>query len=396
MLPSGLRTWFREAAREPRTWLQRLALRAAGFRSTPVSAPPPAPAADISVYIAPANYAGQGWAWARALERTDPALEVWNMEVRPPGGFAFNADRVVGLGAFHFSAAWQNAEFEAAASRSHVMIEAARSVFGHKFRYDVNTEVKALRERGVDVAMMAHGSDVRSPRTNRELTAWSPFHDDIKQTDRLQRISDRNRAVMLGSGARLFVPTPELIADLPGAMWCPNVVDPDRWEQASTPVGVREVPILVHAPTNAWIKGTPLIAPAIERLHGAGRIEYRALSGIPVSEMPGVLGRADIVLEQFRIGIYSTTAIEAMAAGRVVVAHVAPSVREHVRQVSGLEPPIVEADPGTLEAVLEELIADRDRMRRIGDEGKRFARAVHDGSLSARVLLENWIRPELR
>lgn len=385
-----------EAAREPKTMPQRIALRVAGFHPTPIPAAPPSPVRDTSVYIAPANYAGQGWAWARALERADPSVEAWNMEVRPPGGFAFNADRVVGLGAFHFSAEWQNAEFEAAAARSHVVVEAARSVFGGKFRYDANAEVMALQQRDVQVAMMAHGSDVRSPHTNRGLTAWSPFHDDAEQTDRLQRVSDRNRAIMLASGVPLFVPTPELIADLPGALWCPNVVDVDRWEKAAMPLGVRPVPIVVHAPTNAWIKGSDLIAPFVERLHNAGRIEYSTLSGIPVSDMPGVLGSADIVLEQFRLGIYSTTAIEAMAAGRVVVAHVAPSVRAHVRQVSGVEPPIVEADPGTLQEVLEGLIADRERMRRIGDEGRRFARAVHDGSLSARVLLENWIHPQRR
>ena len=394
LLPPGLRDWFRAAAREPRTPLQRVVLRAAGFRSRPVPDPPPVPHSETSVYIAPANYAGQGWTWARALERAQPGLEAWNMEVRPPGGFGFDADRVVGLGAFHLSEAWQNAEFEAAAARSHVMIEATRPIFGAKFGYDVAAEVSALQERGVAVAMMAHGSDIRNPRTHRELTRWSPFHDAVEQTDRLQRISDVNRPIMLGSGARLFVSTPELMTDLPGALWCPVVVDVDRWGSASTPIGSRSKPVVVHAPTNAWIKGSDLIAPAADRLHEAGLIDYRALSGIPVAEMPRVLGNADIVLEQFRLGIYATTAIEAMAAGRVVVAHVADDVRRHVREVTGLDLPVIEADPGTVGSVLERLIADPDEMRRIGDAGVRFSRVVHDGTFSARVLQENWIRPQ--
>lgn len=100
---------------------------------------------------------------------------------------------------------------------------------------------------------------------------------------------------------------------------------------------------------------------------------------------------ADILLEQFRLGSYGATAIEAMAAGRVVVGHVLPAVRAHVRRETGFELPIVEATPDTLSETLTRLVSDPDGMREVGAQGREFVTAVHDGRLSAAALLEHWI-----
>ncbi|MBK0421625.1 hypothetical protein JD292_06015 [Leucobacter sp. CSA2] len=393
-LPAPIRRTIDSVGRNPNSPVYRLILRASGYRANPAPAPTQLPDAETRVYIAPANYAGQGFLWARSLERFGKRTGARNMAVDAPGGYGFAADTLVPAGAFHLNKRWQDAQFERVTQFSHVLVEAERPLFGRKFGYDVRREIAALRSAGVSVALITHGSDTRNPRNHRTLTEWSPFKDANPDVEILQKLSDRNRELVRASGLPSFVPTPELLHDLPDAVWCPIVVEQERWQRASRPLFERPVPRVTHIPSRGWLKGTDLIDPVMTRLADEGLVEYRQLSGIPFAEMPGEIGTADIVLEQFRLGIYATTAIEAMAAGRIVVAHVLPSVREHIREVSGLELPVVEATPDTLEEVLRGLIADPERASEIGRRSAEFASAVHDGRLSARVLEEHWLHAE--
>lgn len=391
-LPPPIRRILTDAAREARSPLQRFILRAAGMRAHPIPDPPPLPVGALSVYIAPANYAAQGNAWARALER-DGTVEAWNTEVRQPGGFDFAADRIVGLGPFHLSRTWQEREFEAVAQRSHVLIESARPLFGRLFDYDVVAEVRALQSRGVRVAMMAHGSEMRSPEGQRKLTPWSPFHDNVSDSARLDQVAERTKRIFDEANVQVFVATPDLLIDAPSARWVPNVVDTSEWQTLGREVGARDVPTVVHVPTNAWIKGTPLIAPALATLASQSVIAYSPLSALPREEMRAVIGDADIVIDQVRLGMYGTTAVEAMAAGRVVVGHVAESIRKQIRVDTGLDVPIVEATADTIGDVLSSLAPDVARMTDLGEAGRSYVSAVHDGTLSARILRDCWITP---
>ncbi|MBC9944649.1 hypothetical protein ICL81_09030 [Leucobacter sp. cx-328] len=370
--------------------LFRTVLRLTGQNRRPIPVPTEVPEAKTRVLIGPANYAGQGRQWARSLELFH-GVGAKNLMVSVPGGILFSADTVVPFGVYHLSKEWQRAELQSVAQFTHVLVEAEKPLLGGLFKNDLSRESEALRQRGVRLAYITHGSDTRNPAQHSKLTPWSPFIDRTPEVEALQRLSDKNRALLRTLPGPKFVPTPELLSDLPGAEWCPIVVEQERWQRASKPLFRHELPRVVHIPSKGWIKGTDLVEPIMDELHDKGLVEYSQVTGIPHSQMPNEIGNADIVLEQFRLGIYATTAIEAMAAGRVVIGHVMSSVREHVRKVSGMELPIVEATPDTLRGVIIELIADPQKCREIGEAGARFAELVHDGRLSAEVLTKHWI-----
>jgi glycosyltransferase involved in cell wall biosynthesis len=142
------------------------------------------------------------------------------------------------------------------------------------------------------------------------------------------------------------------------------------------------------------IKGTHLIEQSLITLHDEGLIEYRPFSGMAASEMPGLIARADILLDQFRIGSYGVAAVEAMFAGRVVVGHVAEQVRKIILDETGSQLPIVEATPETLELVLREITADASRFQGVAQAGLTFAKKFHDGRYSSSVLEKYWIHPD--
>lgn len=345
----------------------------------------------IRVLIAPVNYSGQARAWAQALEASSPEISARNTAMDVPGGFSFDADLIVPVATFHNDADWQRRQFDAAAHATHVLIEAAEPPFGRMLGRSVEAQVEALRARGVDIAYLAHGTEIRVPSRDLRDNPWSHYADPEIYAPRDETLARRNIALLRRSGRPLFVSTPDLLLDLPEAHWCPVVVDLSRWEPAAPrterPAGA---PLRVaHAPSVSTIKGTHLILPTLRALEAEGTIELQLITGVPSAQMPAKFAEADVVIDQMRIGSYGVAAAEAMAAGCVVVGHIAPRVREIVEDATGSPPPIVEATVDTIEQVLRELAAGD--LRTLRTRSREFVTQVHDGTRSAATLRTHWI-----
>lgn len=348
------------------------------------------------VLITPVNYSGQAHEWARSLEASAPDISARSAAVDVPGGFSFSADLVIPVATYHNDPDWQNRQFEAAAAATHVLIEAEEPPFGRLLGRSVEAQAHALLDRSVDVAFLAHGTDVRLPSRHRLLNPWSHYDDPTIYTPRLEALAARNIAFLERSGRPLFVSTPDLLADLPTAQWCPVVVDPRRWATERIERDPARPLRVAHAPSVGAVKGTELILPALQRLQTEGVIELELVRGVPSADVPAVFARADVVIDQLRIGSYGVAACEAMAAGCIVVGHVTAQIRELIADRTGAELPIVETTPDTIEPVLRALAQDAD-LSALRRRGQEFVRTVHDGRRSAAVLREHWIeRPDDR
>lgn len=353
------------------------------YKKTDIPALVASPATPTRLYVGPANFAGQGFAWARAAELLDGVGAI-NMAFERPQDFMFDADDHVPVGVYALSKSWQRRQRNFVRGFTHVLLEAERPLFG---RGPVEIEVRQLRREGIHVGFVCHGSDIRLPSRHAHGNRWSPFQDPGHElTAQLEAIARRNRDVLAHvGGGMIFVSTPDLLIDVPEATWLPVVIDPSRW-WADMPALTHPVPRVVHVPSNAWLKGSDKIEPVLTEMSRSGLIEYERIQGVPAARMPATYARADIVLDQFRIGTYGVGACEAMAAGRLVLGHVPDQVRDHVRTVSGLELPVVETTIESLEHVLEQALADRGRFAAIAATGPHFVGQLHDGSASAQVL----------
>lgn len=98
--------------------------------------------------------------------------------------------------------------------------------------------------------------------------------------------------------------------------------------------------------------------------------------------MPSLMASCDIIVDQLLTASYGVTAIEAMTSGRVAIGFVG----EETRGLMPVEPPIVEADPDTLEEVIVSLVEDRDAARATASQGLEFVRRWHDGREAANRL----------
>lgn len=346
--------------------------------------PPPTLSGERRLIIAPLNYAGQAYEWARAIERGDDRFAVQNAMVRTRADFRHASDYAIPVGVYAASGRWHREWSEhVIGTATHYIVEGLKPPLGLILAESLESQVSELQQAGIQVAMLCHGSDIRLPSRHAAEEPDSPFRDGSDAiTLRLESVVTRNLALLRNLGLPTFVSTPDLLLDVPHATWVPVVVSAEQWETRSEPLE-RRVPVVIHAPSAGRIKGSDLVDETMRKLQDEGAVEYRRLSGIPHAEMVREYTQADIVLDQFRLGSYGVAACEAMAAGRVVVGHVNDHVANIVRRDTGLDIPIIRARHSELETVIRHAIADRDVARQQARLGPEFVRAVHDGRRSA-------------
>jgi len=347
------------------------------------------------VGIGPANMAGQAWAWAKALEREVPGTRTEVLMVDRGSPLIFPSDELVPAATYVRDVQWQEATRDRILSSwTHALMEAGRPLMGVMYGRTFAADARILEQAGVKVALVFHGSELRDPRRHAAAHRWSPFRDTTDDwVRRVQATVDSLRPDIEAFTGPCLVSTPDLLKELAGATWLPVVVDCDVWvprperPEAAEAAEVT-MPIVVHTPSRAAIKGSAFVDEALAPLVAEGLVEYRRVEGVPPEQMPRVLGEADIVLDQFAIGSYGVLACQAMATGTAVVGHVGLEVRASVEQATGLVLPVIEATPDTLEQTLRSLVADPELRRSAALAGPAFIRSIHDGKRSARVLAE--------
>lgn len=364
------------------------ALAALGERALAVGEAKPEPRqapGETSLLIGSRNTAGMGYAWARAVE-SNLHIKARNLQ-KKSDAFAHGSD-IKGEEEDWVDPVWNLGRIaDTLDGVTHVLSESALAMFGRINGGSLGDDLPELRRAGIQVAVMFHGSDIRSPDRHAELHPFSPFRDPKTEADRklvevLRRKTGEMAAWLDTFEGPVFVSTPDLLDDVPRAGWLPVVVDLAQWTEGTRVPLEREVPVVVHAPSRPFMKGSDLIEPTLRDLEARGLIEYRRLQHIPQSEFVGVVQDADIVLDHFVIGNYGVVTCQAMAAGRVTIANIAQRVRDRVPA----EIPTLQADPDTLGAVIEGVLADRDAARATAARGRAFVREFHDGRKSAEAL----------
>ncbi|HET6728566.1 MAG TPA: hypothetical protein VFG96_04055 [Jiangellaceae bacterium] len=352
----------------------------------PVLPPRPASSAPL-VGFGPANMAGQAWAWAKALERHVAGARTEVLMVDRGSPLGFPADELVLAATYARDVSWQlRTRDRVLGTWSHAVLEAGRPIMGTLYGQTFANDARVMGDAGIRVGLVFHGSELRDPRRHAQRHRWSPFLDDTDPwVAKVQAAVDLIRPQIDEFSGPCLVSTPDLLEYLPRAEWVPVVVDVASWTPGAR-VMERAVPVVIHAPSRAAIKGSTHVEKAVGPLVDAGIIDYRRISAVRPDRMPAVLREADVVLDQFAIGSYGVLAVQAMAAGRVVVGDVTDDVRRHVRDATGMTVPIVQATPDTLTSVLRDLAGDVETAHRSAQAGPDFVAAVHDGALAAAAL----------
>jgi len=188
-------------------------------------------------------------------------------------------------------------------------------------------------------------------------------------------------------GFKALIPGPELLAYVQPDLF----PSPFRTEAALAlsefdpqyPDPARRRPVVGHMPSRLMAKGTPSVLRAVEQIKTQYDFEFKLIHGIPRQQALAMVRECDVILDQFVVGAFGLVALEAMALGKPVICYIKPSV------ASQLPPgcPIINADPDNLDQVLGELLADGQRRREVGRQGRAYVEEFHDAHHIARQLV---------
>jgi glycosyltransferase involved in cell wall biosynthesis len=330
--------------------------------------------------IASINQAGQASLWAYGLIQNIPDVSTSVFMLVRPEKLQFPASDPVEIPDW-WDPRWQRRHRRRIARDfTHVLIESGSLVLGGRRGAHFDSDLDALRVAGVEPALVFHGSDIRNPAVHRDLVADSPFHLRDDFTMGLEASTAKMLELVGGFDGPIFVSTKDLLDYVPGATWLPQVVEVERWAAPPAPIGER-ILVVASTFTSRRLKGADEVDAVCNALMSQGRIDYRSHTGIPPEKMPAIIADVDVLIDGISLGLYGTTSVEGMAAGRLVLGNI-----DRVIDKPGEAPPIVNVNPTNLRETLED-IADRpDHYREIAQRGPGFVRRYHDGRYSAEQL----------
>jgi glycosyltransferase involved in cell wall biosynthesis len=158
----------------------------------------------------------------------------------------------------------------------------------------------------------------------------------------------------------LFVPLP---AELPGVA------------ELRSEYRVSDKVRIAHAPTNREVKSTDLIIEAVERLKQRHAVHLDLIEGEPWGVCLARKARADIYVDELRLG-YGLNALECWAMGIPVVSGIVGEPRTKMLAEFG-SLPFLEAAEATLERKIESLVTSQSLRSRWGRRGQKHLRSVH-------------------
>jgi glycosyltransferase involved in cell wall biosynthesis len=202
---------------------------------------------------------------------------------------------------------------------------------------------------------------------------WVDDYYDARDDARKQRMIAR----FARHAHAVFALNPDLLDALPPrAELLPYAnVDPRRLR--AQPLPANDPPLVVHLPTDRRVKGTDFLAAAVEGLRAdSERVELRLVEGAQHGEALAAIAAADIVVDQLRTGWYGGVAVEAMALGRPVVAHVHTPDLVHLPAEQREQLPVVDATPETIDSALRRVL--REDRTELGRASRAYAERWHD------------------
>ncbi len=339
--------------------------------------------------IGSSNTAGQATAVARAV-RSTLGVDAFSFATwRPPG---VNMDGATDFRLPHHRIRplliRRTVALRVLRHSTHVLSESLGSPLGDSRTSSLADDADDLLERGLSLACLFHGSDIRSPSRHMSRIPDSYFRlGSANWREDLETTTGRRRHLAQSMGIPIFVTTPDLLLDLPEATWMPVVIDPGQWESTSPP-DLRRRPRVLHLPSRRVppIKGSDVIDPVLRELNESGAIDYVSPGHVDFHRMPELVRRADVVVDQVRSGSFGVATCEAMAAGRVVVSALASDVADAIDATGMPLPPFEASTSIDFAETMHRILDSPEAALARAALGPDYVRHVHDGRQSAVVL----------
>lgn len=219
---------------------------------------------------------------------------------------------------------------------------------------------KELKKRGTKIVCHYHGEDLRSRGILKELDAVSDLNL-TNEVDLLRKHPDIHY---------IFLP-----------------FDTENFLEKYPPLRMEHnIPLVTHAPTNRYYKGSNVIIPVCRQLEKEGKIRFSLIENLPHHKAMLLKRESDIFIDQ--IGDkggwgYGMNSVESLAMGICTFTE----MNEYYCKFLP-DHPFVNVNADTLYDKLREYAVSGDARRKMSAEGPAWVRKHHDISAVGTALYE--------
>jgi len=249
-----------------------------------------------------------------------------------------------------------------------------------------------LRAAGKTVVVHYRGSEVREASKFKEFSPYNYVAENPSGIfSKFREPSLSQRVDFVRSVANVvLVPDEELASYVPGSRIVRRAIDLDDF--APVPHSETTRPLVIHAPSRRVVKGTDSILEAVQQLRDEGlEFDFELIENLPHSEAKALYSRADVVIDQVRIGWFGVLALEGMALQKCVLAYVRDDLLHHL----GEAPPLVPTNPVQLADDLRAVIESQELRREVAERGRRYIEEHHDATQIAQQLIDLYASDEV-
>ncbi|PYE41061.1 glycosyltransferase [Psychrobacter fozii] len=248
--------------------------------------------------------------------------------------------------------------------------------------FPTGLDLLELKSAGKLVVMSFRGGEIRLHSKFKEINKFNYVDENPNRIiesnpeEYQKKFIEYCRAVC----DQIIVSDPEMLTYVPDAKIVPRSINLELFQHkadnfSSIEAWEEEGPLIVHVPSREGVKGSHYIQKALEELRQEGHnFRFEFITDVAHDEVIEMYSKADIVIDQLRIGWYGVASVEAMALGKCTVAYIRDDIEHHL---TPFKKPIVNANPENIKDVMKELIYDRSKVIEKGRIGRKFVEDYH-------------------
>ncbi len=246
-------------------------------------------------------------------------------------------------------------------------------------------DLPLLKQAGKRIVVTLQGCDARLPER-------CPVCCTGRGPCALRESRRRQNAVAYATehASVVYCLNPDLLATVPDAVFMPYAsVDPSHISPPARRSREGRLRV-VHAPSCRVTKGTEAIIDACTEL--GDLIELQLVENMTRSQALRIYAKADLIIDQIRLGWYGGLSTESMALAKPVVCHIDDNLLRRTPKAFQSELPIIPATEQSLVETLHELSQRPEGyLHAIGQAGRHFIERWHDPVALARWMYEHYL-----
>ena len=239
----------------------------------------------------------------------------------------------------------------------------------YDFYFGTHLDLEKMKAEGKKILYHFCGSEVRQLSISQKDNphAVVKFPDEEKIRENLKRLAQYSDACTIRD-KELY----DHVAPYFSRIWTiPRMVQLEEGEVVKK-VG-QDKPLIVHAPSDLTVKGSHRVIEVVEALKANYDFDFQLIYKMNHKRAMQLLNRADIVIDQLRIGTYGVLSIEAMMRGKIVLCYLTPQMEHEI----GEKNPIINADMDNLQERLVYILERRDDWPFFAERSLDYAREIH-------------------